>query len=152
MAFAVEREEMAATTGAFPAATHATVFRVSIFCECASVAPSPSEPSITRPVHPLPRSQAACWARKGWSTVRLVSNGVVIAGITPDQIMHSPQLHFVGTRENKERLEERETTVDGSTSVSIQRAFGSRDHRCAPDMAPFHIASAVSRPSIRCER
>ena len=55
------------------------------FSAAVSVAPSPSEPSGTRPVQPLSTSQRACSARKPWSTRSSAPNGVVIAGMTPFQ-------------------------------------------------------------------
>jgi len=59
----VESDEIAAMTGLLPA-TLTAVFRIAIFSSCSRVAPSPSEPSITRPAHPLPSCHAACCARK----------------------------------------------------------------------------------------
>ena len=57
------------------------------FSLAVSVAPSPSEPMGTMPVQPLSTIQRAWSARKPWSMRRSSLNGVVMAGITPRNLI-----------------------------------------------------------------
>src|SRR5208282_1134703 len=77
--------ETAAITGTLLPTAVAQVLKTCAFSEMVREPPSPSEPQATIPVHPSSTNQAACRARKVWSTEPCSLNGVVMAGITPDQ-------------------------------------------------------------------
>src|SRR5258705_5383507 len=83
----VLNEAIAATTGTLSPAWSTTVAQMANFSSKVSVALSPREPGVTIPVQPLSTSHLACFATNAWSTFSSLSKAVVVAGITPRQLI-----------------------------------------------------------------
>src|SRR5258705_1380161 len=83
----VLNDAIAATTGTLSPTSSTTVDQMANFSSKVSVALSPREPGVTMPVQPLSTSHLACFATNAWSTFSSLSKAVVVAGITPRQLI-----------------------------------------------------------------
>src|SRR5690349_6030745 len=99
----------------------------AIFSSKLNVALSPSEPGAMIAVQPLSISQRACFATNAWSIFRFSSNAVVVAGITPRQLIciarllhhHTLNLHGKDRRPDRLRLPTQQKLHRGSANPSL---------------------------------